>query len=1276
MKLYIVIFLLIFGFLRANSQSLSIFDVDTTNFPIMKAKFFAFDKDGKQIRPNAGDFSITENGQPRTVLNLTCPDPKPQTPLSSVLVFDLSESMSGIWLDIQKAAAYQWIDILQLGLNDCAITSFSNYNYINQDFTTNISKLKTAIDNLTKLGGTDYNAAMIDSAAGAILIAKTGKHKKVIIFFTDGQPNIAPRTQDIIDEANKNNIMICCLSFNNPVHNSMREFSAKTNGLYFEYIRNMAEVETALKMIFVQAQNEEFCETSWLSSPICNNLVYNTVFNISQNSLKDSITYFLPEKAKAKLEFSPSSIMFGHVNPGKKKDTIITLTAFNSDFDLIIKNSNPAFIISPSNFTIKAGQSKNIVVSFVPTDSIYTFSKFSIDNNNCTNSFYASGGFYGKIPKENTLKLTKPNGGEEFVIGSDSLITWDGIPESDNVQLEYSLDNDSTWIPIANNVSGLNYLWKNIPKPESNQCKLRVKQGNRGSSGEPGTLQFTLEGSKDFYRIQSICWSPDGRFVAGCTSYEYGFIWDASNGNILHILDGGLNQLNVIKMSPDGSRVAITYNSKVMIWDVGTGANLFTLKHPSGLTPINLNWSPDGNRIATAGLDAVAIIWNTNTGGILKTLSGHKNQLCDVVWSPDGNRIATASIDSTTIIWDASSGNKIFTLKGHTNQVIDVFWSPDGKYVATISKDSTAIIWNSETGKIFQKLTGHTNFIYSLDWSPDGSKIVTGSWDATSIIWDALKGTKLHILNGSTNRVTKVKWNPNGTLLATSSSHGIGFIWDPVSGNNLYKLIGHSWDIWDLAWSPDGSRIATGAEDFGKIWFIDDLSFKQQQDESDNVFSIVQPHASAKYIDMKECLVGRIKDSVITDFIVNTGLYPVRIDSLYFTGTDSSYFRLLSHILPMTIKPNDKITLEFGFAPYKNGLHSADIVILTQSDTILQKIVGTGYQPQLSVKAKIIDFGQIEIGNERTFNDTALVKNISGLPITINKVIQMGPDKTQFEILSDIGSFTLQPNEERKLSIKFKTIFVGRTSGQIGLEYNGVGSPAIVGLFGTGIGCNLRIANDSAYAGESRNLKLIMEKVKSEGMATIAPNFEITLRFQNTLIAPINNPNWSILNDSTYLTISGKFGTSNEIAQIPVITGLGSVEETSVDIVDFILKDDAGNKVDYDYESESGTFKLLGICPEGGNRLMNPNGKIAISSVKPNPAEDNIEVELELVEKTGYTISIVNCNGQIVRNIIRTNTIRGLAIENIEISDLSSGVYNLILQTESERLYKLFLILK
>ena len=302
MKKFISLFIFL-ACCSAYSQSLSVFEVDTTNFPIMKAKFFAFDKDGKQIRPNAADFSLTENGQPRTILNVTCPSPKPQVPLSSVLVFDVSGSMEGTPLEMEKDVANTWINLLPLGLSDCAITSFSDNNNINQDFTTNKNKLVNGINSLGIIGGTDYNTAMIDPAAGGVLIAKTGKHKRIIIFLTDGQPNFEPRTQEIIDEANKNNISIYSLSIRMSAHHTMIEFSNKTDGLYFGNITNKEQANDAMRKIFSYTQKDEPCEIEWQSKINCQSTLTNIELELNTLNLTANKNYQSPNNSVAKLEF-------------------------------------------------------------------------------------------------------------------------------------------------------------------------------------------------------------------------------------------------------------------------------------------------------------------------------------------------------------------------------------------------------------------------------------------------------------------------------------------------------------------------------------------------------------------------------------------------------------------------------------------------------------------------------------------------------------------------------------------------------------------------------------------------------------------------------------------------------------------------------------------------------------------------------------------------------------------------------------------------------------
>ena len=95
MKQFILLFLVLIGIhtQSAHGQSLSLFAIDTTAYPTIKAKFYAFDAAGKQVRPNVGDMTLTENGQQRTITSVSCPAPVPPKAISSVLVMDVSGSM-------------------------------------------------------------------------------------------------------------------------------------------------------------------------------------------------------------------------------------------------------------------------------------------------------------------------------------------------------------------------------------------------------------------------------------------------------------------------------------------------------------------------------------------------------------------------------------------------------------------------------------------------------------------------------------------------------------------------------------------------------------------------------------------------------------------------------------------------------------------------------------------------------------------------------------------------------------------------------------------------------------------------------------------------------------------------------------------------------------------------------------------------------------------------------------------------------------------------------
>ena len=119
------------------------------------------------------------------------------------------------------------------------------------------------------------------------------------------------------------------------------------------------------------------------------------------------------------------------------------------------------------------GQSINLKISYIAPDSGYTYCKLTFENDLCETIYLASGGWKGIKAKKRTLKLIQPNGGESFIVGSDTVITWDGVLPNDYVNIDYSIDNGNTWIVIADSIRGLSYKWR-VPKTPSNLCLARV----------------------------------------------------------------------------------------------------------------------------------------------------------------------------------------------------------------------------------------------------------------------------------------------------------------------------------------------------------------------------------------------------------------------------------------------------------------------------------------------------------------------------------------------------------------------------------------------------------------------------------------------------------------------------------------------------------------------------------------------------------------------------------------------------------------------------------
>jgi hypothetical protein len=1052
------------------AQSLSLFNLDSTNFPRLRANVYAFDGQGQQITSQTS-LRLTEDGVVRPITSYLCPI-QHILPVSAVLTIDISGSMEAPFnggatrLEAARSAATAFVNLLADDGSECAIAAFDDVSYPIQDFTANKNALQRALNGLKTGTGTDYQQGFVGNPGGALSLLATAKNaNRAVIFLTDGTSPVI--INQVVEQAKQIGAVVYCITIGLVTPPLLDSIARSTGGRSFSNLQSKAEIEQIYRELANRIRLNTPCTIEWTTDIPCQKQLRNLVLTASVlPGLSSSLRYGTPTSFANQVQITPSTLTFGAVQVGTTIKKTVALQLNPGAQNLTIRRfSSSDFamqVLTPTPLALTARSTRaEVEISYQAQDSSYKFATIFAETDDgsgktCSLQWYVTAGFPGVRPRVPTLELIRPNGGEVFLVGTVASIAWRGVPATEPVILDYSIDAGKTWRNIDSNATDYAYPWS-VPNTPSNICLMRVRQKSSNTGHFSNDSSVVLTRSTANARSAQFGGNNGAYIVAGFDRLVK--VWDSTLKQLSNDRNNSFGlQLNDIAMNSRGDfAFTIANNSGNNVVFTSFNQNLqFGFSTAGRANPNSIRFNPINPLevvISNSGANGSGIFMyrinstasGSNISNALLIAAGAEN----VLYTPDGRGIIASS--GGVRLWrNIAIAQFAPPLIGMPpSGIAPVIWMPPSGAVTYVDVVQIG-------GQLLIAAVCSDNSIRFL-------RVVTTS-NGEALEEDPSLAP-LRTMNSGT--INMASLDRTGTFLMTAMTNGVAQIWEVATGQ-LVTTLPHETNrtfgpvVNTAFFDPSTSRVVTAGEN-GKVivWYILE-KFPLQEDVSNDLWSIVRPRLAAKDIDMGQTVINTRKDTTHSA-LTNQDPYPAAVKRIWFKNPQSP-FSIVSGDAPFTVSagmpPSLGLhTIEFRFLPLVAGAQTDSVFYQTAAgDTLGAKISGVGVPSPLQVTTSRIDWRERLI-NKSYDTVQAVVRNISTIPVRINfPTIQTMSNAPipPFRILGvsgnlENGVITLAPGASITANLRFTPSDIGRFGAALLFTFNQLGSPLTVPLFGAGI---------------------------------------------------------------------------------------------------------------------------------------------------------------------------------------------------------------------------------
>jgi len=356
--------------------------------------------------------------------------------------------------------------------------------------------------------------------------------------------------------------------------------------------------------------------------------------------------------------------------------------------------------------------------------------------------------------------------GTKFDLSGSALATYVETSEG-AVRLTRAGDGQSIEVP-----AGFEGLADNGPDMNAQASPPRYRQPRLTTSGCDRTTLL----------------SPDGltlvtsRFGDGNVT-----LWDAAAARKRMSFTAHAGQIDALAFSPDGNQLATGgVDRKIHLWDPATARQLQSFDAPDHLQ--SLCFSARGTMlfgVARPVQSEVALYsWNLTTGKLFGPPHRFVGEVC--AFSPLGQTLAVASVKNDSVtLWDLTSSRERTAIPKMPGRVHALGISRDDSMVAVSDKTGRVAVYEIDSGKERQAFFPPGGSAQGLAFSPSGSQLAMGMRYATVRVWDLATGKQQYILEGAkrpgaTASVRPMYFSPDARTLVSTESLGDSLVrvWD------------------------------------------------------------------------------------------------------------------------------------------------------------------------------------------------------------------------------------------------------------------------------------------------------------------------------------------------------------------------------------------------------------------------------------------------------------------------------------------------------------------